>query len=59
MNPLDFIEDHFYDYQEGLRNLLVWFLNSVMLEEAAQQSCSEPYEPDFDSCKNILHSDIP
>ena len=44
MNPLDFIEDYLYDNQEGLRNLLVWFLNSVMLEEAAQQSCSEPYE---------------
>jgi len=44
MNPLDFIEDYLYDNQEGLRNLLIWFLNYVMLEEATQQYCSEPYE---------------
>ena len=44
MTPLDFIEDYLYDNQEGFRSLLVWFLNSFMLKEVAQQSCSEPYE---------------
>jgi len=44
MIQLDFIDDYLYDTQEGFRSLLVWFLNSVMLKEAALQSCSEPYE---------------
>ena len=44
MNPLDFIDDYLYDNQGGLRNLLAWFLNSSVLKEVAQQSCSEPYE---------------
>ena len=29
MNPLDFIDDYLYDNQEGLHNLLVWFLTYV------------------------------
>lgn len=44
MNLLDFIKDYLCDDKEGLCNLLTCFLNSVMLEEAAQQSHSDPYE---------------
>lgn len=44
MELLDFIEDYLYDNKEGIKNLITCFLNSVMLEEAARQSCSTPYE---------------
>lgn len=52
MNPLDYREDYLSDNKEGIRNLLVWFLNSVMLEETAQQSGCESYER---TEKRIVH----
>lgn len=44
MELLDFIEYYLCDNKEGIQNLITWFLNNVMLEEAARQSCSSPYE---------------
>ena len=44
MDILDFIEDYLNDNKEGIKNVITCFLNSVMLEEAARQSCTTPYE---------------
>ena len=38
------ISDYICDHDDGLRKLLVCFLNSVLLEESAQQCGCDPYE---------------
>jgi putative transposase len=44
MIPKDLLEDYFIDQEEGLKNLLTWFLNLVMQFEAMEQIDAEPYQ---------------
>ncbi|MFY1110469.1 MAG: IS256 family transposase [Methanosarcinaceae archaeon] len=44
MNVLPLIRDYLIDQEEGLRQLITWFLNLVMEEEALLQSGAERYE---------------
>jgi len=44
MIPLSFIEDYPSDKDEGMRNLITWFLNLMMQIEAHQQAGAIPYE---------------
>jgi putative transposase len=43
MIPIPLLEDYLVDQEEGLKQLLTWFLNLVMQLEAMQQSGAEPY----------------
>ena len=42
MELSDFIDDYLCDNKEGIKGLITRFLNSVMPEETARQSCSTP-----------------
>ena len=44
MEIYDSILDYICGNKDALRNVITMFLNAVMLEEAKQQSCSDPYE---------------
>ena len=44
MDPLEFIPNYLCDQDSGLRNVVVWFLNRVLLEEAFQQCGCTSYE---------------
>ena len=44
MIPKDLLEDYLIDQEEGIKQLLTWFLNLVMQLESIQQSGSEPYQ---------------
>lgn len=44
MVPTDVLQDYLIDQETGLKELLTWFLNQVMLVEALQQTGAEPYE---------------
>jgi len=44
MDPLAFIEDYLSDNEQGMKNLITWFLNQVMLLEAFQQAGADHYE---------------
>jgi putative transposase len=44
MIPLQLLEDYLIDQEDGLKQLLTWFLNLVMQLEAMQQSGAEPYQ---------------
>ncbi|VUT28189.1 MAG: Transposase, Mutator family [Candidatus Syntrophoarchaeum sp. GoM_oil] len=44
MVPLEFIEDYLVDNEEGMRNLITWFLNLVMQGEALHKVQADPYE---------------
>lgn len=44
INVLPLIRDYLIDQEEGLRQLITWFLNLVMEEEALLQSGAERYE---------------
>lgn len=38
-----FIKDYLVDQEDGIRQLITWFLNLVMEEEATLQSCAHRY----------------
>jgi len=44
MDPYDVIADYLSDQEEGMKNLITWFLNQVMLQEALQQAGAAHYE---------------
>ena len=44
MYPLAFIEDYLSDHETGMKTLIIWLLNQVMLVEALQQAEADPYE---------------
>jgi len=44
MDPLALIEDYLSDNENGMKTLITWFLNRVMLLEALQQAGSAQYE---------------
>ena len=44
MDPLALIEDYLSDNENGMKTLITWFLNQVMLLEAFQQAGTEQYE---------------
>jgi putative transposase len=44
MDSLAFIEDYLSDQETGMKNLITWFLNPAMLQEALQQVGATPYE---------------
>jgi putative transposase len=44
MGPIDILQDYLIDQEAGLKELLTWFLNQVMLLEALQQTGAEPYQ---------------
>jgi putative transposase len=44
MIPIELLEDYLIDQDEGIKNVLTWFLNLVMQLEALQQSGAEPYQ---------------
>jgi putative transposase len=44
MDILDLLQDYLVDQEEGMKNLLIWFLNLVMQLEALQQVGAEPYQ---------------
>jgi transposase-like protein len=44
MIPIQLLEDYLIDQENGLKQLLTWFLNLVMQLEAMQQVDAEPYE---------------
>jgi putative transposase len=44
MIPIQLLEDYLVDQEDGLKQLLTWFLNLVMQLEAMQQSGAEPYQ---------------
>ena len=44
MIPIQLLEDYLADQEDGLKQLLTWFLNLVMQLEAMQQSGAEPYQ---------------
>ena len=44
MIPIQLLEDYLIDQEDGLKQLLTWFLNLVMQLEAIQQIGAEPYE---------------
>jgi len=41
MTPIDILEDYLIDQEDGLKNLLTWFLNLVMQFEAMEQIDAE------------------
>jgi putative transposase len=43
MIPKDLLKDYLIDQEDGLKNLLTWFLNLVMQYEAMEQIDAEPY----------------
>jgi transposase-like protein len=43
VNLFSFIKDYLVDQEDGIRQLITWFLNLVM-EEALLQSCAQRYE---------------
>lgn len=44
MVPTELLQDYLIDQETGLKELLTWFLNQVMLLEAFQQTGAEPYQ---------------
>ncbi|CVK32251.1 protein of unknown function [Methanoculleus bourgensis] len=44
MDPLALIEDYLSDQENGMKTLITWFLNQVMLQEALQQAGAAQYE---------------
>ncbi len=44
MNNTELIEDYLVDRNEGMKNLITWFLNQVMQQEALNQIKARPYE---------------
>jgi len=44
MDPLALIEDYLSDQENGMKTLITWFLNQVMLAEALQQAGAAQYE---------------
>jgi putative transposase len=44
MNSKDLVADYLIDNQEGMKNLITWFLNEVMQREAAEQAGAGKYE---------------
>jgi putative transposase len=44
MIPNDLLKDYLIDQEDGLKNLLTWFLNLVMQFEAIEQIDAEPYQ---------------
>jgi putative transposase len=44
MIPINILEDYLIDQNDGLKQLLTWFLNLVMQLEALQQVEAKPYE---------------
>ena len=44
MMPIQLLEDYLIDQEDGLEQLLTWFLNLVMQLEAMQKSGAEPYQ---------------
>jgi transposase-like protein len=44
MNNTELIEDYLIDRNEGMKNLITWFLNQVMQQEALNQIKARPYE---------------
>ena len=44
MDPLALIEDYLSDNENGMKTLITWFLNQVMLAEALQQAGAAQYE---------------
>jgi len=40
----DLLKDYLIDQEDGLKNLLTWFLNQVMQFEAMEQIDAEPYQ---------------
>jgi transposase-like protein len=41
---LELAEDYLVDRNEGMKNLITWFLNQVMQQEALNQIQARPYE---------------
>ena len=44
VNSISFIQDYLIDQEDGIRQLITWFLNLVMDEEALIQSGAKRYE---------------
>jgi transposase-like protein len=44
MNNPELIEDYLIDRNEGMKNVITWFLNQVMQQEALNQINAQPYE---------------
>jgi transposase-like protein len=44
MNNPELIEDYLIDRNEGMKNVVTWFLNQVMRQEALNQIKARPYE---------------
>jgi putative transposase len=44
MDSIELLQDYLVDQESGLKELLTWFLNQVMLLEALQQTVAEPYQ---------------
>jgi putative transposase len=44
MNNSSLIEDYLVDRNEGMKNVITWFLNQVMQQEALNQIKARPYE---------------
>jgi transposase-like protein len=44
MNTPELIEDYLIDRNEGMKNVITWFLNQVMQQEALNQIQALPYE---------------
>ena len=44
VNIFSFIKDYLVDHEEGIRQLITWFLSLVMEEEALLQSGAKRYE---------------
>ncbi len=44
VNLFSFIEDYLVDKEDGIRQLITWFLNIVMEEEAPLQAGAQRYE---------------
>jgi putative transposase len=44
MEVLELLQDYLIDQEEGMKNLLTWFLNLVMQFEALEQVGADPYE---------------
>ena len=44
MNNSGLIEDYLVDRNEGMKNVITWFLNQVMQQEALNQIKARPYE---------------
>jgi len=44
MNNPELIEDYLVDRNEGMKNVITWFLNQVMQQESLNQIKAQPYE---------------